>query len=573
MAKKRNSKTVSAKKASRKKRTSPPKQKTLSLPTGEPISLPPWEKIVLICLSFLVAAYLINNRITAYSDYIHVSDEVDNMRAIECLALEGKITAGVPGSYAYVPDFELGGGRFEYWVETLLRAPGYVIWKDSAVDWGAYSGFLYFFFIGLVLLGLLVFHKKEQLPILIISFLVLLIANSNWSSASFYFVRYYVFLMYGFLLCQFIAARLLLSKASIRYASYLGILLVSILPAIFHKVGYLAVPVWITIIGVDILSRQKLKEIFVQKNLKWFLLVTALFTFGGIYFINKLSWIFTSSMIDISWKIGPGIEKFIQLSIDPGWPSYLLIGATVAGGMLFFNYLSRYERMLLLTNTAFFVLSFFVLMFFMAGKNYVAYSGYNRYAFIVHISFLLELAILAVAILKFVYTKIPDFPAKGIAMMAGIMGIFLLGVIPTSKLDITEMDFSMRPRLTYEAIQKVKNQLDQASPEKAIIVTNQGFVETAFQEYPVFFLVPPPEDALTFSGKAGGIYSPSRRGAVGTEAAFCQMLEQYPNRGVFYFYIEEGKADATLIQKLKQNDLIQELVIRPGNNIRGILCR
>jgi len=540
---------------------------------GEEEKLPKWESILILSLSLLAAGYLINDRITEYSSYIHVSDEVDNMRAIECLVQEGEIIAGMPSTYAYTPNFEINGGQFEYWVETILRVPGYLIWKDSELNWGAYSGFWYFFLIGVVLIGFLALRKKNKFPVLSISFLMVLLAYSTWSSASFYFVRYYVFLMYGFLLCQFIATQLLQIKPHIPYTHYAAILLISFLPAIFHKIGYLAVFVWVGIIGVDIFSKHRLKDLIVTKNLKWMLLVGVMAFLGILFFWPKMSYYLSSGMVDISWKIGPGIEKFIQLSMDPSWVSYLLIGTTVLGGVLCYNFLSKYERTLLLCNTAFFLFSFFVLMFFMAGKQYVFFDGYNRYAFISHISFLFELGLLATAIIKFIYAKVPAFPAKGITMMGSVLLIFLLGIFPKSQLDLLEMNFSMRPRLTHESINKVKNQINQASPEKAIIVTNQGFVETAFQEYPVFFLTPPPKEAYTFTGEGGGIYAKSRRGYVGTEAAFCQMLSQYPGRGVFYFYIEEKKAAPQLLQKLKQHDMIKELVIRPGDNIKSILCR
>lgn len=545
--------------------------------SGETEKLPKWESILILSLSLLAAGYLINNRITEYSTYIHVSDEVDNMRAVECLVQKGKIVAAVPPSYGYPPNFEISGRWFEYWVETILRVPGYWVFKNMNIDWGAYSGFWYFFLLGLGAILIVGFRKKDPFPSLALGMCMLLISYAAWSSAAFYFVRYYVFLIYAFILCQWLAVHLLLRTPKIPNLHYLGIILLSFLPAVFHKIGYMTVFVWAGIIVVDFLSKKDIRQFFsTRKNLIWISIPILVAIAGGVYFWPKMQYYFSSGMIQISWDLRPGLEKFIDLTTNTSALSFLLIGGTILGGILCFKYLSKYERALLLCNSAFTILSIFILLLFTSGQKYLGYSGHNRYPFIAHIALLLELSLLITAILKFVYQKLPKFPAKGLSIALSVMLLFLLQVLPQSEVSNEDINFSMRPRLTHQAIDKIKKQIDTQGAEKPIVVTNYGFALTAFQEYPVFFLSPPPQNAIAYDGTSGNgkeIYSTSGRGYIGTESAFCTMLDLFPGRLLFYLYIDESKADPQLRKKLKSSGLIENLVIRSSDEIRAILCQ
>ncbi len=575
------------KKAKKEAKASPPSKSSkisalikdfFSSDSIKKIEIQKWEKLAIFAIAFLVAVWLISNRIDTFNNYLHVSDEVDNIRAVECLANTGKITAGMPSTYASVPDFEISGKRFEYWLETILRVPGYLLWKDSKLDWGAYSGFLYFFLLGIVLLGLLFFDKQNKIPVFSIAIFSLLIAYSSWSSASFYFVRYYVFLMYAFIISQFIGTSLLLKSFRIPYLNYVGIIMISFLPSLFHKVGYLTMPVWILIIGIDYFNKRSFNDVFTKKNLKWILIIAGILILGSWYAWTRLK-VFFKNFIEITWNIGPGIEKFFRLSMDTSTLGIVLVLGIFVLGIICSKYLSKYERILLATNSLFGATSFIVLMFFMSGQPYTELHGYNRYPFIVHISFLLELGILVTAIIKYILAKIPKLPAKPIIITGILASIFAFGLIPRSQVEDLWMNFSMMPRIQKTEIEKIKKQINVNVNQKPIILTNYGFTFTAFKDYQVFYLTQHPRknvnipvNGLNKNGEEGGIYRRNGFGYVGGKKTFCEMLEQFPNRRLFYFYINPSKVGKGLLQSLKKEDAFKDFRYISGKVIGEKIC-
>lgn len=201
--------------------------------------------------------------------FARISDEVANILAVKNIHESG-IPYIAPGKNTV--NYDLNTKYFPYWdyaPELYLRYPFFLVSTYIPYSWMAWSSFAYFLLFSLIIfIGMIRKNSSVRRYAVPISYFILLLSISNWTSSAFHYVRYFPFIILSISICHFFAVTRYLKKTKNVISNYIIILIIAGIPILFHQISVIYLMFWFLFLTISILVKFIKKE-FTLKNKRW----------------------------------------------------------------------------------------------------------------------------------------------------------------------------------------------------------------------------------------------------------------------------------------------------------------
>ena len=177
------------------------------------------------------------------------------------------------------------------------------------------------------------------------------------------------------------------------------------------------------------------------------------------------------------------------------------------------------------------------------GGNYSDFNGANRYYFIVHIFYLVTMALFLTAIYKNIVRLLPGFYACKIIIFVLFCIPLFLNIYTLTNLDKNNCNFSLLPRIQGTNIDKLKTSLKDV--DYAIVTSENEFTIYNFPDkasyiidsYPDSLDTKPDGDYGQFVKYKGNVMYPIGFRLVGTRLSFSKMVWEIPQKQVLFLML------------------------------------
>ncbi|MEZ4887174.1 MAG: hypothetical protein R3E32_20755 [Chitinophagales bacterium] len=567
------------------------------------------QNIVIFTMALFTAGILLQQRVSSLSHLIPVSDELWVVNATIATAETGEPQLK-PSNHqvAYNANYpEEGYTKVrQYAVEYYLRAFVYKVAKTLGVEWKYLSNLFYFFLFASLPLFLYVFFKRTLLPLPTFAFLFILIGASVWASSAFHYVRYYSFTLIFVLVCHILASYCYFRWQQPLWKKIPLVLLIAWIPGgLIHTANYVLPAFW-TMFSVAVI----LQRIFLAPNVSQKNKIRSLIVLAGLFIIGVL---LASGIINSVLPFGN--RNPIQAFLSRIQKVDFSFTAIEAFGVLNFNTsifgiittvfivgFATWQLPILKKSGIFFwkitlasTLFSFVLLLFLLDSNYAGYSGYNRYFFVVHVQYLLFLALCLTAIYRFLVKNVrKQFSGKRVLIFSMIASPFVFSILPLTDLPDMHYNFSIVPRLTTNYQEQVH---DIAKRENTLVISNHALFSLSLLDNNLIFLLSQYPDTLNtmpvnstvslgertrhggeqiYQKQADGtIVGPLGLPLIGTKKDFCRTLAAYPGWNVLLLMHEyrlTAKMEPALEKEMIQGDYLNQTLMKPARAFYYEIC-
>ncbi len=567
------------------------------------------QNIIIFTIGLFVAGILLQQRVGQLSNLLPVSDELRVLTATKSVA-----ETGVPqlkpsqNQAAYNDSYPTEGysNAKQYAVEYYLRAFAYKIANTFGFEWKYFSNLFYFFIIAFIPLVLYVLYRQTVMPIPAFAFLFILIGASIWTSSAFHYIRYYSFSLIFLLTSHLIAVYLYTKWQQPMWKKIPLILLITWIPGgLIHTANYILPAFWISFIVLieswRIFFSAKITQ---QTKIRTALVMFGVFLIGVIFATGAVNRVlpfgnrnpiqaFLSRLQKVEFD-SQAFDRFIALNFNTSIIGVLLTIFIIGFAVWKLPILKKtgvFFWKITLASTLF----SFILLFFLIGNNYVGYFGYNRYFFVVHIQYLLFLALCLTVIYRFLVQNIKlRLPGKRVGIFSLIALPFATSLLPLSSLPDDTYNFSILPILKTnykKQVQKLGNQ------EKTLVMTNHAlFALSLLDNNPIFTLRQAPDTLASVSPNStlfmgnkkrfGGetVYQKQADGTaigsmglpmVGTKKEFCRTLTKYSDWKVLLLmheYHYTAKMEPALEKEMKKRNYLTKTIMKPADKFYYEIC-
>ncbi len=454
--------------------------------------------VIILLFSILVSTYLIHNKTNKFDDFIPVSDELN---IISCVTDYAPNHGFFKTIFRIYDEIEANVRYYAY--EIYMRYAVYSLMNDNDnTKWGKWSNLVYLYLLFLMILLITVFGKKIYQIVIPIAFTIILLAVSDWTSASFHYIRYYPFIIMSSVLVMFVNSYLLVNSKLHFYIKSPLILIMSVLPVLFHNQGAFMLLFWSSVMFILLIIR----IIKSKKQLDYIILATILLV--GVYIFYK--WALGNIMsgidkLDLDGFV-PSLTKLAALSFPQSWWSVIIGILLIASISISHRHLSKFDKALILSSSILFVISVLLGAAIM-GDKYSDYNGANRYFTFSHSIQLVFLASVLTGLYKFLITKI-NFKFNKETLFVLLSLPFITDIYSFTEQKETSYNFSILPQIRKSKLAKYKSNLkyidyavisghtqsaSSAFPEKKVYGTElfqqKEFVDTVKSRYLLFFNV------------------------------------------------------------------------------------
>ncbi|MFK7907392.1 MAG: hypothetical protein AB8B69_19815 [Chitinophagales bacterium] len=569
-----------------------------------------YQNIIIFSIALLVTGILLQKRVSSMADLIPVSDELWVISATTGVAETGHPQLKPSNEQiAYNSEYPTDGYAEvkQYIVEYYLRAFVYKTADALEVEWKYLSNLFYFFLFASIPLFLYVFFKRTLFPLTIFAFLLILIGTSVWASSAFHYIRYYSFSLVFVLTCHTLAAYCYLKWEQPLWKKIPVILFITWIPGgLIHAANYVLPAFW-TLFSVLVILQHLFfsKKVSKKNKIRSLAVLASLFTIGLLLTIGSIYRVLPISngknpIHLFLWRLNKvefssqAIEAFVALNFNTSIGGILAIILIVGFAVWQLPILRKtgvFFWKITLASTVF----SFVLLYFLVGNNYVGYFGYNRYFFVVHVQYLLFLALCLTVLYRFLVQNIKvSFMGKRVVLFSLIALPFVTSILPLSSLPADTYNFSIVPILKTNYKKQVQKLGDQ---EKTLVFTNHAlFSLSLLDNNPIFILRQPPDTLASISPnntlfmgdkrKYGGknIYQKQADGTVigsmglpmiGTKKEFCRILTKYSGWNVLLLmheYHYTAKMESALEKEMKKRDYLTKTLMKPADMFYYEIC-
>ena len=513
-------------------------------------SLTSLQKTIFIFIpSIIISLFLIHYNTNTLSKYAPSDDEITNIFSLKSIQNFGLPYQSPPKETVnYVEGFPYHL-YWEYGPESYLRFPFYFASTIISFNWYQISSLGYLYLILIFLIYYFIKDKSVRLPLIAISLFILCLGCSPWASCTFHFVRYYPFTLLFMVLSQFACCYIYTFSNFINlFKKYLFILVVALIPSLFHQINAFFFAFWLSFISLKIIINQF--KTFNFKEYKFWLTILFLSSIiAGIItlVVNFDKWTDASYMQLFNPDNRYVFKAFLLTNLDNSKLGYFILLIFSIFGIISIRSLSKYEFNLFLFSNAAILFSLFA--FVVMGGAHVSMSTYamSRYLLFLHPLYLLIISLLLTAIVKKIFEIIKNKEAQ-IATYYAVL-IILLALVYSKSLRLSQY---FNPLVMVE--KKDINSIQQIIKKDYVILTDDSYLCTMIFPNNKNFEFRDYHMNINYSMKEFNGYMMSRDGSiyVGSRGAFLKMLNDNKHKLIYLYRANFNNLDDSLKSELKK---------------------